>query len=86
MIIKFSKQFQNQYKKLPQKLQAKTKQRIELWREDPYNSLLRLHRLSGELSGYYSINITGDVRVLYAVIGNAVYLFDLVGTHSQLYG
>jgi addiction module RelE/StbE family toxin len=85
MTIKFSKQFKTQYQKLTPKLQQKTKQRIDLWMEDPTNSLLRLHRLSGQLSDYYSINITGDIRALYIIIDGEACLYDLIGTHSQLY-
>jgi addiction module RelE/StbE family toxin len=86
MTIRFSKKFRKQYKKLTPKLQQQTKRRIELWQEDPTNTLLNQHQLSGKLAGYYSINISGDVRALFEVVGEQVYLYDMVGTHSQLYG
>ncbi len=86
MTIKFSRQFKKQYKKLSPRLKSKTKQRIELWKEDPANSLLRTHRLTGKLSSYHSINITGDIRALYEITGDEMYLYDLIGTHAQLYG
>lgn len=86
MTIRFSKRFKKQYQKLSPKLQNQTKSRLELWQEDPTNSLLRLYRLEGRLSRYYSINITGDMRALYEGIGDDVYLYDLVGSLSQLYG
>ena len=60
--------------------------RLELWQEDPNNPLLRLHELEGELANYYSINVTGDIRALYEIIGDVVYIYDMIGTHSQLYG
>lgn len=85
MTIKFSKRYKKQYKKLPPQIQTQTKERIRLWRQDPYNSLLRLHKLEGKLAGYFSINITGDIRALYEVIDDEVYLYDLIGSHSQLY-
>ncbi len=86
MTIKFSKQFKKQYKKLPKKIQLQTEARINLWQEDPMNSLLRLHQLQGKLAGYYSINITGDIRALYEVVDDEIYMYDMIGTHSQLYG
>ena len=60
--------------------------RLELWQEDPNNPLLRLHKLEGKLANYYSINVTGDIRALYEIIGDEVYIYDMIGTHSQLYG
>lgn len=86
MIIKFSKRYKKQYKKLPLKIQKQSKRRIELWQEDPMNPLLKLHKLEGKLANYNSINITGDIRALYEIIGDEVYLYDMIGTHSQLYG
>lgn len=85
MTIRFSKKFNKQLGKLSVKQQDKFWARLELWQEDPTNSLLRLHRLEGKLANYYSINITGDIRALYEVIGDEVYLYSLLGTHSHLY-
>lgn len=85
MVIKFSKKFRKQYQKLPKKIQQQTRGRIELWQEDPTNSLLRVHRLEGKLAGYYSLNITNDIRALYEIIGNDIYLYAMIGSHSQLY-
>lgn len=85
MTIKFSKRYKKQYKKLPPKLQKQTKQRIELWQEDPTNQLLNVHQLKGKMANYYSINISGDIRALYEIVGEEIYLYDLIGTHSQLY-
>ena len=86
MTIKFSKKFNKQLGKLTVSQQDKFWSRLELWQEDPANSLLRVHRLRGKLANYYSINITGDIRALYEVIDDELYLYDLIGTHSQLYG
>ena len=70
---------------MPAKLQKQTKERLQLWQEQPNHPLLRLHRLEGELNKFYSINITGDVRALYELIDDNIYIYQLIGTHSQLY-
>lgn len=85
MKIVYSKQFAKQYKKLSPQLKRQTKSRIELWKDNPNDPTLRLHRLKGKLSHLLSINITGDIRVLYEVIGDEVYIYQMIGTHSQLY-
>lgn len=86
MTINFSKRYKKQYQKLPPKIQEQSKQRIELWQEDPFNQLLRLHKLEGKLARYHSINITGDIRALYEIVGEDVYIYQMIGAHSQLYG
>lgn len=85
MIIRYSKKFKKQYEKLPPKLQQKTKSCIILWASNPADESLRLHKLSGKMNRFYSIDITGDLRALYEKAGDEVYLYQMVGTHSQLY-
>ena len=86
MTIRYIKKFKKQYKKLTPKLQQKTKASIALWARNPNDESLRLHKLSGKMSRFYSIDITGDLRALYEKVGDEVYLYQMVGTHSQLYG
>lgn len=84
--IEYSKRFTKQYTKLNPKIQKHFKQRQRLWLSDPYNPQLHLHMLTGDYAGFYSINITGDIRALYEKIGDSYVIFGFIGTHSQLYG
>ncbi len=86
MRIRYSKQFVKQLAKQPPKVQKALKIRLLLFEEDIANPLLRNHLLQGKLKGYYSINVTGDVRALDQIVGDELYLYDMIGTHSQLYG
>lgn len=87
MKIRQSRRFIKQLAQQPQKVQNAFYLRLELFEEDPYNPLLRQHALSGRLKGFYSINVTGDVRAIYEIIDDdKIYLYDMIGTHSQLYG
>lgn len=85
-MIRFSKKFKKQYQKLPAKYQQQFIERLQLWQEQPYHPLLNNHKLSGKLSDFYSININADLRALYQVVGDDIYIYQLIGTHSQLYG
>jgi addiction module RelE/StbE family toxin len=67
-------------------MQQKTTDAIRLWSQKPNDESLRLHKLSGKMSRFYSIDITGDLRALYEIVDNEVFLYQMVGTHSQLYG
>ncbi len=85
MKISYSKNFIKNLKKLDKSLRNKLLERIELFSIDPYNPVLNNHSLKGKYRDYRSINITGDYRALYLVYGDKV-IFDLVNTHSELYG
>ena len=85
MKISYSRRFVKQAKKLNSGLQAKLYEAIQSFNENPLNPRLRNHALKGKYASYRSINITGDYRALYLQRENEV-IFDMIGTHSQLYG
>ena len=89
MKIKFGRKFVKRYEKADQKIKDAVKKRIEIFRTNHLDPLLNNHRLTGKYSGYRSINITGDWRALYTQHTNEerviVILFEILGTHSQLY-
>ena len=86
MTIQYTPKFKKQYKKLPNKLQHQFDERLKLFIRDPTNPKLRVHPLKGSFSGYWSMNISGDLRAIYLNNGNELVIFALIGTHSQLYG
>ncbi|MBL8121855.1 type II toxin-antitoxin system mRNA interferase toxin, RelE/StbE family [Candidatus Saccharibacteria bacterium] len=86
MTIQYLPKFQKQYKKLPPNLQLQFDDRLRLLLADPSAPQLRLHPLKGSFAGYWSININGDIRVLYLKRGDEILIFALIGTHSELYG
>lgn len=85
MRIAFSKNFIKQFKKLTAKHKLKLYTQISIFKDNPLHPSLRNHPLKGKYSSYRSINITGDVRALYIQQEDEV-IFDIIGTHSQLYG
>ena len=86
MTIRYLPKFKKQYKKLPPKLQAQFDERLRLFVVDPTAPQLRVHPLKGTYTGYWSMNVSGDLRALYVMDGDAVVIFALIGTHSELYG
>ena len=85
MNIIFHKSFEKQNKKLPLKIQKKIKERNMLFADDPYDPRLNNHALGGKYTGYRSINVTGDTRIVYKLLKDDIALFVAVGTHGQLY-
>ena len=85
MIIETTKTFDKQYSKLNDKTKTIYKNRIVMFKNNPFDFRLRNHALKGRYLGYRSIDVTGDVRALYTVKGDIVIIFGFIGTHSQLY-
>lgn len=54
----------------------------------PNEPLLRNHQLQREWSGFWSININGDIRAIYTEKveeGTKIAYFITIGTHKELY-
>ena len=65
MIVFLQKGFKKNYKKLTEPQKRKFKERRDLFLRDEFDPVLNNHALSGKYVGYRSINVTGDLRVLY---------------------
>lgn len=85
MLTRFSHKFVKQHKKAPDKVKTIFNYKARLFKENKNNPILNNHVLSGKLRGCWSINITGDWRAVYSINGD-IYNFEMIGTHSQLYG
>lgn len=85
MYVSYSKNFIKLAKKLSPELRNKLQDRVTMFCDNPLHPLLRNHALKGKFKQYRSIDVTGDVRALYFQNDDEV-VFDIIGTHSQLYG
>lgn len=87
--IDYSRLFLKQFKKAPLEMKIAFRKRFKLFLQDPFHSQLNNHQLTGKFSGYRSINITGDWRTLYSEYidkkRGKVVVFEVLGTHNQLY-
>jgi len=86
MLIISSKNFDKSFSKLPERIKDLFEEKIEIFKIDPYNRILRNHQLKGSLKDYRSINISGDHRLIYEQHNEDVIRLIDVGTHSQIYG
>lgn len=72
------------YKKQSSKIRLQFQKRLDIFRNDPFDTILNNHSLSGKIKDYRSIDVTGDIRAWYKVEENVV-VFAKIGTHSELY-
>ena len=82
MEFRYTQKFKKQFKKLPQNVQDNFAERVDLLVSDPTNPKLRLHPLKGKFVGYWSMNVTGDVRALYREDGERIIIFFFFFKHS----
>ena len=88
MRVRFSRRFDKQYHRASAKIKITFDSRLRIFLENPFNPILNNHQLVGKYLGYRSINITGDWRAIYSEIKSSqekVIIFEILGTHSQLY-
>lgn len=85
MRVSFTKKFWKQYYKLPETARSRFDERSKILLIEPESPVIKLHPLKGKYTGYWSINVTGDVRALYRKDSATEITFTNIGTHSQLY-
>lgn len=85
MQIKLHRIFEKHYKRLRTSEKKKFKERRDLFLQDEFNPLLNNHSLMGKYQGYRSINITGDLRVIYKHLSGNSVIFMIIDNHSNLY-
>ena len=81
MVIYHSEHFNRAYKKLPDEIKTKAEKREQLFRADPFYSLLNTHKLHGKLKDQWSFSVDDRYRVLFEFNGADVVFLD-VGAHE----
>jgi len=83
--VRFATKFKKQHKKVDNKIQKAFDLRLAMFLENPDNPVLNNHALIGEYKGCRSININGDWREFIPNYSDDEIVFEVIGTHSQLY-
>ncbi len=65
---------------------SKYEKTIFFLEQNPHHPSLRLHKLKGSLSEYYSISIDMEYRIIidFIIVDNVIYLID-IGSHDEVY-
>lgn len=77
--------FVKKYQKLRETEKKQFKERRDLFFTEPFHPILNNHPLKGRYTGCRSINITGDLRVIYQYLTEDTVIFTTIDTHSNLY-
>lgn len=82
----FHRDFEKQLNKFQPSVREQFYERLALFLNDPHHPLLHIHELSGKYRGFWNMNVTGDIRAVYEMLGKEVTHFVDIGTHHQLFG
>ena len=84
MVVKYTKDFIKDSKRLTPGQKEKLKTRLKLFGQDQFEPLLNNHSLKGKYLGYRSINVTGNLRAIFREEKDRV-TFVTLNSHSNLY-
>lgn len=79
-----SSRFLRKAKKLRDPQASMLRAALRRFAVDPMDSLLRTHKLKGDLAAYWAFTVDDDLRVLFRWEGDEAFLVNL-GTHDQVY-
>lgn len=82
MIIRVSSKFKKAYKKIPNYVKDKVKEKENLFRIDPFNTRLETHKLHGKYKDYWSFTVAGQYRIIFAFADKNTADFINIGTHE----
>ena len=85
----FKRAFKTIIKRRPD-LKSKIEETLRLLATEPYNPILKTHKLKGKLSGAWSCSVEYDCRIIFSFEQNRetkaedILLID-IGTHDEVY-
>ena len=85
MRILLHRNFDKKYRKLRDSEKQAFKSRRDIFFKNPFDPILNNHQLGGKYKSCRSIDITGDLRVIFKMIDENLAYFLIIDTHSNLY-
>lgn len=82
MIIRYTKKFSKEYRKLPKEIKLLSEKREDIFRTDPFHPSLKTHKLKGKLKDFYSFSIAYSWRVVFHFSNEDTIILDTIGTHE----
>jgi addiction module RelE/StbE family toxin len=78
----FERKFNDYKKKLSKKERQKLKEKIEIFKKNPFDPKLKTHKLKGRLKDYWVFSISYSDRILFRFLKKGKVFFIDIGDHS----
>jgi len=82
MRIKVASLFEKNYKKLPKRIKEKAKEKEMIFRNNPFDTRLKTHKLKGKQCQSWAFWINNSYRIKFLFISSDEVLFLDIGTHE----
>jgi addiction module RelE/StbE family toxin len=84
MTIYYTARFRRSYKNLDRLLKSTTGKKVELFRQNPFDSRLHTHSLHGRLKDFWSFSVDAWYRILFEFMDEShrQVIFHDIGDHS----
>ena len=82
MIILYLPRFAREYKRLPEQVKRIAEKKEIIFRNNPFHSQLKAHKLHGELDGFWSFSLNYRYRIIFDFVDNETVRFYSVGDHD----
>jgi addiction module RelE/StbE family toxin len=86
--VAFSSSFKRALKKriaIDPRMEARFWDKLETFRNNPFDPKLRTHKLSGKLKDLWSFTVEFDLRVVFHFVDDQRAYFIDIGTHKEVY-
>ncbi|MBU2213048.1 type II toxin-antitoxin system mRNA interferase toxin, RelE/StbE family [Patescibacteria group bacterium] len=80
--VRYKSSFVRQYKKLSSDLQQEMREKIDLFKQDPRNVMLKVHKLGGKLRGSLAFSVNYRYRIVFEWEEKDVAVLLDVGDHN----
>lgn len=80
-----TKTFDKLFRKLDIKIQKKAAEKAELFKENPFNPILRTEKLHPKGYDVWSIRVDYDYRIVFKFIEKDLAEFRFIGHHNKIY-
>lgn len=82
MIIRYKPSFIREFKKLPIGLQEDVLEKISIFSDVGNHKKLKVHKLKGRLSAFYSFSVTYSHRIVFEYESKNEVVFLTIGDHD----
>jgi len=85
MRILTTKTFDRLFQKLDSKIQRKAAEKTELFKENPFNPILKTEKLHPKGHDVWSYRVDYDYRIVFKFIEKDAAEFRFIGHHNKIY-
>jgi addiction module RelE/StbE family toxin len=86
--IAFENSFKRSYRRKiagNQDRERRFRQKLKLFQNNPFETSLRTHKLSGKLQELWSFSVEYDLRIVFYFADENKVVFIDIGTHDEVY-